>query len=392
MNSYKILFNLRILKNILTNFIDSFFVLYFLDISEHNILPLGIYKLVAVIAIYSVMFLARNFAKSKHRIYLMRIGILLDFVYFFTILLLKDKMVDHIYFIGLLYGLEEGFYYSVYNILESDGVTNEERAKFTGNYTAMESILAIIFPIIFGSLIYATGFLKSLLIVLFIIIVRIILSFLYKDNNIPRRKKTNVKQYFALTKKDKRFQQIYKAEFFNGLLYSESAFSYIVTIYIIKVFSDSFRLGIFTSIFSIISFFIGILFAKIIKKKHYATIMKISMILTVLSLFFMIFRCNAITIIVFNLFQTIAKKLKSLIVGNNQFNLSNDPKIKKEYKQEYWLANETMLLLGRILSSGMFILLAYMDLTIMIILYAFLLILFTISATSLQKVMGEETQ
>ena len=53
MNTYKILFALRILKNILTSFIDSFLVLYFFTISDNNILPLGIYKLAAVTAIYA---------------------------------------------------------------------------------------------------------------------------------------------------------------------------------------------------------------------------------------------------------------------------------------------------------------------------------------------------
>ena len=137
----------------------------------------------------------------------MRIGIVLDFVYFLTIILLKDQVVDYIYLVGLLYGLEEGFYYSVYNILESDGITNEERAKFAGTYTATESILSIVFPLIFGSLIYATEFLKSLIIVFIIVIIRIILSFIYKDNNIPKSNRTNMKNYFGLTKKDKKFKQ-----------------------------------------------------------------------------------------------------------------------------------------------------------------------------------------
>ena len=193
MSNYKVLFGLRILKNILTTFVDSFFVLYFLDVSNSNILPLGIYKLIAVIAIYSVIFLARNFAKSKHRINLMRIGVILDFVYFLAILLLKDKIVDYMYLIGLLYGLEEGFYYSVYNMLESDGITNEERAKFNGSYTAVQSILAIIFPLIFGSLIYSTGFIKSLLVVLVIVAIRIVLSFIFKDKNIPEHIKDDIR-------------------------------------------------------------------------------------------------------------------------------------------------------------------------------------------------------
>lgn len=390
MNNYKALFSLRTLKNILNSFVDSFLVLYFLDVSDSNILPLGIYKLVAIVAIYGVIFLTRNFAKSRHRANLMRIGIMLDFAYFLTIILLKDKVVDHIYFVGLLYGLEEGFYYSVYNILESDGVTNEERAKFAGTYTAVESILSIIFPLIFGSLISATSFLKSLIVVFIIVIIRIILSFIYKDNNIPKSNKTNMKKYFELTKNDKRFKQMYKVEFLNGVVFSEAAFAYIVTIYIIKVFSDSFSLGVFTSIFSVIAFIIGILFAKFIKKEHYSSAIKISMSLTVTSLFLMIFKCNAITIILFNLFSTISKKLKNLITGNTQANLSNYSKIKKEYKTEYWLANETFLVIGRIISSSLFILLAYMNSTVMIIVYAIFLILFALSATKLQKLVLEE--
>lgn len=390
MSNYKVLFILRVLKNIISSFVDSFLVLYFLDVSDSNILPLGIYKLVAIIAIYSVIFLTRNFAKSKHRANLMRIGIVLDFVYFLTIILLKDKVVDYIYLVGLLYGLEEGFYYSVYNILESDGITNEERAKFAGTYTATESILSIVFPLIFGSLIYATGFLKSLIIVFIIVIIRIILSFIYKDNNIPKSNRTNMKNYFGLTKKDKKFKQMYIVEFLNGLVYSEAAFSYIVTIYIIKVFSDSFSLGVFTSIFSIITFIIGMLFAKFIKREHYARTIKISMVFTILSLFLMIFNCNAVTIVLFNLFQTISKKLKNLITGNNQANLSNDSKIQKEYKTEYWLANETSLVIGRIISSSIFILIAYTDPTVMIIIFALFLIIFAINSVKLQRIIEEE--
>lgn len=389
-SNYKVLFILRVLKNIISSFVDSFLVLYFLDVSDSNILPLGIYKLVAIIAIYSVIFLTRNFAKSKHRANLMRIGIVLDFVYFLTIILLKDKVVDYIYLVGLLYGLEEGFYYSVYNILESDGITNEERAKFAGTYTATESILSIVFPLIFGSLIYATGFLKSLIVVFIIVIIRIILSFIYKDNNIPKSDRANMKEYFELTKKDKKFKQMYIVEFLNGLVYSEAAFSYIVTIYIIKVFSDSFSLGVFTSIFSIITFIIGMLFAKFIKREHYTRAIKISMVFTILSLFLMIFNCNAVTIVLFNLFQTISKKLKNLITGNNQANLSNDSKIKKEYKTEYWLANETSLVIGRIISSSIFILIAYTDPTIMIIIFALFLIIFAINSVKLQKIIEEE--
>lgn len=73
--NYKILFSLRILKSILNNFVDIFIVLYFLTVSKDNILPLGIYKLVAMATVYLVMVLLRNKCKMKNRIIFLRIGI-----------------------------------------------------------------------------------------------------------------------------------------------------------------------------------------------------------------------------------------------------------------------------------------------------------------------------
>ena len=387
-NNYKVLFTLRILKSILTTFLDSFLVLYFLDVSASNILPLGIYKLVAVIAIFAVIFLSRNYCKSKNRINLMRIGIVINYIYFLTIILLREKVVNYIYLVGLLYGLEEGFYYSVYNNIESDGISNEERAKFTGNYTALKSILAIIFPLIFGTLIYATGFIKTLVIVLIIIIFQMILSFFIKDKNIPESSKADLKKFKQITKENKAINQIFRNKFFVGLTYSEGAFSYIVTIYIIKVFSNSFSLGIFTSIFSLISCIIGLLFAKCIKPKHYNRLIKISMTLTIISLCVMIYKCNFTTIILFNLFQTFSNGLIDLINSNSTLNISNLEIIKKDFKVEYWLKTEASLFFGRIVSNSLFILMAFTGANVMIYIFVVFLILLTNNSIKLQNVIN----
>ena len=188
-NNYQILFSLRVLKNILNNFIDVFFVLYFLTVSNSNILSLGIYKLIAIIAIYLVMLLTKNFCKSEKRIYLLKIGIILYFLYFLVIIFLKEKIVNYMYFIGLLYGLEEGFYYSVFNMLETDGVENKEREKYIGSQTCVQSIISILFPLIFGSLAQKNGFIETTFFALLIVVIEIILSNLFQDKNIPKSKK-----------------------------------------------------------------------------------------------------------------------------------------------------------------------------------------------------------
>ena len=389
-DNYKVLFALKLFKGILESFMESFLVLYFLNLSNSNIIPLAIYKIVAMFVVFFVIFLLRNICKSKYRTHLLRIGIVLDFIYFLSLILLKEKVIDYIYLVGILYGLEEGVYYSVYNMFESDGVSNDERAKFIGYYTAVSSIFSIVFPVIFGSLIKGTGFLNSFLVALVIILIRIFISFLFKDNNLPSSNKTNIKEFSKIAKGSKEIKSLYKVMFYNGLTYSEGAFSSIVTIYIIKVFSDSFSLGIFTSMFSLISCLLGILFAKIIKKQNYAKLIGISMFCTIVSLIVMVFNCNAVTIIVFNFFQTISSKLRSLINGKSEYDLANLKEVKREYKVEYFLGKEFFLFVGRTISQLIFMLMAFVSPLYIIPIFILFLIMLTISSVRLQNIINSK--
>ena len=388
-DNYKILFLLRILKSILNNFVDVFLVLYFLTVSNSNILPLGIYKVVSVVAIWLVIFLVRNHCKSKGRIRFMRIGIVLYFIYFLSIILLKEKVVDYIYFIGLLYGLEEGFYYSVYNMIESDGVENKDRAKYIGTYTLTKNIISIIFPLIFAGIIQKSGFINATIFALFIVILEIILSNIFKDNNIPKSDKTNFKEFRQITKNHEEFRRIIETKICAGLTYSEGALSYVITIYIIKVFSESVSLGIFTSIFSIISALIGLLFVKVIKPKYYNSLMISTSTITIILLCIMLLNCNFITIVLYNLFQTISKGLTDLINEKNVSNFSNIKSIKKEFKVEYFLSIETSLFIGRVVSNVLFIFIAFTNSNYIMTIFVVFAIMMAASSIRLQSSMNK---
>lgn len=385
-SNYKILFALRTLKSISNTFIDSFLVLYFIQLSNNSILPFGIYKIVCTCVVFITIFLLRNINKSKNRVFLLRLGIIFHFIYFITIILLREKVVDYMYLVGIIYGLEEGFYYSITNVYESEGVDNKERTKFTGNYYSVKAVLSIIFPLIFGGLIASGGFLKSIFLVLLLTTIRIILSMYFKDTNIPKSK-ANLKHFFGIVKKTKNLKQLLKTSFFNGFIYSSGAFGSIVTIYIIKVFSDSVSLGIFTSIFSLLTFIMGILFANYIKKHQYPNLIKTSMSLTIISLIAMVVNCNMITVIIFNFFQVISSNFIGLINGKSEFDIANVSEIKKEYKVEYFVVHDMYLCFGRIFGYTLFILMLVVSEMIIISVFIIILILLTYNSIKLQKML-----
>lgn len=387
--NYKVLFSLRLLKGILTNFVDVFLVLYFINVSNNNILPLGIYKLVAMVTVWLVIFLSRNYCKSKNRVWLMRIGIVMYFIYFLAIILLKEQVVNYIYLIGLLYGLEEGFYYSVYNVIESDGIENKDREKYLGTYNGWKNIVSIIFPLFFGSLIEKSGFINTIIVLLIIVTLQIVLSIVLKDNNIPKSNKTNLKEFKNVMKEHPELKSIIRTNICSGLTYSEGALSYVITIYIIKVFSESISLGIFTSIFSVISIIIGFLFVKVIKPKYYIKLLVATLPITIILLCIMLLNCNFVTVVLYNLFQTISKLLSDLIMERNIFNFSNIETIKKEYKVEYFLTLETALFIGRVISNTLFILMAFLDANFIMTIFVIFVILQAISVIKLQADMNK---
>ena len=387
LDNYTILFCLRILKSILNNFVDVFLVLYFLTISNSNIIPLGIYKLVAVISIWLVMFFTRNYCKSKGRIKFLRLGIILYFLYFLTIIILREKIVDYIYIIGVLYGVEEGFYYCVYNMIESDGVANEDRTKYIGSYTFVKNIITILFPILFGYLIGISGFINATICALMIVILQLALSFAFKDKNIPKQKKTNFKEFRNIIKKHKEFNKIIENKICSGLTYSEGALSYVITIYIIKVFQESISLGIFTLVFSVVYALIGVLFVKVIKPKNYNILMSVTSGITIVLLCTMLLNCNFLTIVLYNLFQTISKGLMDLINEKNTANYSNIKELKQEYKVEYYFSLETALFIGRVISNTLFIFMAFTNTNIIMAIFVIFAIMMSVSSIRLQSAM-----
>ena len=179
-------------------------------------------------------------------------------------------------------------------------------------------------------------------------------------------------------------------DLFEGMTYSEGAFSSIVTIFILKVFSNSFSLGAFNSVFAIISTGIAILFAKAIAPKYYSPIIKVSTVCTVSALVAMFLHCNATTIILFNFFQTISRSVVGLVNQNNMANLSNIPELQKEFKTEYWLANETALIIARIIANSLFILLAFTDSNLIYAAFVVFVAMYSVNAVRLQNQIEKE--
>ncbi len=103
----------------------------------------------------------------------------------------------------------------------------------------------------------------------------------------------------------------------------------------------------------------------------------------------MLLNCNFVTVVLYNLFQTISKLLSDLIRERNVFNFSNIETIKREYKVEYFLTLETALFIGRVISNTLFILMAFLDAIFIMAIFVVFVISQAISVIKLQSDMNK---
>lgn len=390
--NYYCLLLIRVLKSTIQIFIDSFFVLYFIQMSNNNILPIGIYNLLLYTSLIFIIFLIRNLLKGKNRIYLLRLGMILNFIFFLLILILNENMVKYSYLLGIIYGFEEGLFFSIFNVYESK-IKEGKLAKYSGTYTALNSILSVTIPIILGSVMSFNGFKKCTLIVLVLVILNLFLTFIYKDKDIPTSNKSNLKGYFKLLKNNKDLKIVHAASFTNGLTYG-GAFSLLITIYIIKVFKTGFSLGVLTSFFCLITALASYVFANHISKSKYKKIIICCNTLTIIGLVLMVVKCNPITIIMFNFIQSFSKTYANLIGTNNNIILSQKKEVKETYKEEYYMVHELFIFVGRIFSYSAFCMLAFADTilktNIIMLIFISFMILRTVFHVKLQDIINEK--
>lgn len=356
MKESKIIFIINVLKNIINVYFDTFFVLYFFQVANYEVLPLAKYYVTLYLFIGIGFFLIRNSMKRNIKVPYFRIGISLQAIYIALIMLLKDNLINYIFLIGIIKGIADGFYHFPKNILDSERISNEERQKFSGTVNIVNKLVSIIMPLCLGVLLTFFNYTSLGKIFFSLFIVMFILSFKLKDNYIID-KNFEMKKFLNLIKKDKDVRNSLLVPFLAGFTYSSGVMGLIIKISKINNFKTSLNLGFVDSICAALSLFICILFTIKMKPNNFKKVIIISGIMSFIVLGLFSFYASKIILILYLLVRYSFILLIELIASNVCTNLSNSKKLKKEFKAEYYCFRDIMYSLSRV--TGYVILLLF---------------------------------
>ena len=289
-----------------------------------------------------------SLVEKRNRIKIFRIGIILNFIYILIIILLKEKIINYLPIISILYGISASCYYFPYNLFIINKVKNTERTNYMVKLFITISVVGILFPIIFGSIITITNYILTAVIVLFISLIQIILSFFITDNHNGDLEEYNLKKTWLELKKNKQVINCLAGEFFIGMNICNGALETVMVILILNSFKTNINLGIITSIATLLSILVVKIYGLIYNKRDDKKVIIISSIIPVISLIiFLILKTNT-TVIIYKFSYVIFAEILSLVRKIKIFNLSNSKIVNKSNQCEFNAIREVTLNVGRV--------------------------------------------
>ena len=336
------------IKKIMTIFLGPFLTAYFISTSTNSILNIAIYYIFTYATMALSTLVVAALAEKRNRIKIFRIGIILNFIYILIIILLKEKIINYLPIISILYGISASCYYFPYNLFIINKVKNTERTNYMVKLFITISVVGILFPIIFGSIITITNYILTAVIVLFISLIQIILSFFITDNHNGDLEEYNLKKTWLELKKNKQVINCLAGEFFIGMNICNGALETVMVILILNSFKTNINLGIITSIATLLSILVVKIYGLIYNKRDDKKVIIISSIIPVISLIiFLILRTDT-TVIIYKFSYVIFAEILSLVRKIKIFNLSNSKIVNKSNQCEFNAIREVTLNVGRV--------------------------------------------
>lgn len=334
-----------LINNVLYMFLNTFMVAYFITLTHYDYRLISIYYILSFVGILLTFILLGRTVKNKNQVGIFRIGIVLYCVYILVIALLKEKIVIYYAYLGFFYGIVQGLFWVAGHVLINEYTKNIEKS-FISIKSMLSRILKIFFPIIFGASIELTSFSYIAKIVILLSIIQFSFSLLIKDEEKINSKKYDLKEYIRYIRNNKNFIKIYKISACDGIV--NYLLETLITILIVITFKTSLSLGILTTIFSICSILSVYIFQYKIKNNH--AYIKISGLSMIVSLILLLVNVNKITIIIYNLCNSVFLVLLRNECETKSYDIVNkDEKVINDYIVEHQVTLQIVLNVARII-------------------------------------------
>jgi YQGE family putative transporter len=335
------------LRGVTGVFLGSFMTIYFLKVTQWNLAAIALFNIIFYLVVAASFVLLGKHIKCGNKVRLYQIGILLFFIFFLLIGLLKEKTGQYIYYLAVLQGIATTFYWFPYNVFAFEFNSSGNRSLYFSYDKVIGDTIGIIVPVIFGTVIVMASYQIAIIIGLIFSGLSFIAS-LKLSNEGKVNSSLNIKGFVHRLIKDKKSDvfRTYKGEFLRGINYS-GALGTVITILIYLSFESEFSLGVVSSFLSIISILVTLFIGWYLKEKLFKQAVIYAGIVLFLGTFILVFSVSQLSVILYNVVLTITLPILSILQTVYTYN-AVDKEDLAEYKVEHLILRDIALDFGRI--------------------------------------------
>ena len=263
----KALLSVHMLRIVLELFTSTFLVSYILAQNPDSILGKGLINIgifyVSWNAVYGILnFVASYLVDRSDRAMLLRCGIIFNILLMVALVFWGEQISHWLVLAGAVCGMSDAFYYSSYIIMRNELSFKGSFKRYNVFTTIGVNLVKVIVPIIMGYIIDISTFSTIAIYVVVVGIAQFAITFFVKSTK-SKDSKFELRKFFRYLKDDKFAWNKTKYTYINCWIAGiKSTYNVIVVILTIYIFKTNLSLGIYTSIFSLVTILILIAYRK----------------------------------------------------------------------------------------------------------------------------------
>ena len=175
---------LNALRRVISVFSGPFMTAYLIRATSNNLASTSLYYIMSYFVMGICFIVVAKLFKHSPKINLLRFGVILNFAYVLSIIILRDSVAERIPILAIIYGIATSCYWLPYITFTADKVSNKEQTDYAVNLRNITCVVETVIPLVLGGIITVTNFYIASIVILLVSILQLICSFrLTPDTN-----------------------------------------------------------------------------------------------------------------------------------------------------------------------------------------------------------------
>ncbi len=334
------------LRHIADLFFNAFFISFIMQIATNAIIDVSVYKLFEFIATMGGFFLFATICKKYNKVFVFGLSSVPKIVLLGLILWLGDNVALHIMPLGLLFGINSAMYWLPMNSMLVEKVPAQSMPRYFGLMTSVEYATKVIAPVVLGIFITIGSYREMSVVLLILSVVELFLAMFLTPSHHRHTKPIDFSGFVQCIGRFPLVKKIFWVEVLRGFS-SGGPLVTVITFYTVYMFHTDLNLGIFTTIFSICSIIVSMLFSRFATREMFPKILGLQLCFIVIGLGVFVGYTTPATFLIYNFVAATSIAVMTQICKVNVYNLSQSKCVSKNHQIEYFVMRDFALFLGR---------------------------------------------